>query len=271
MGKIVTVMNFKGGVGKTTVTMNLGCDLAYTKNVLLIDLDPQFNLSQYLLNYNGYSELLKNNVPSIYELFEEGNPNIPRRNIDDYIVHVQRDRGGNLDLIYSQLQLYYTMKLARDTTQTLYNKLAPILDQYDVILLDCPPTMSIISDAAFYLSDYVLIPVMPEFLCTIGLPLLYQSIQEFNNLNNFNKVSILGAVINGIDGYAPESEMAIKDIKNMCNAYGINVFGTEIYYSRSYPKSARYGTTVRNTPYSRWDVIYNFEHFVNEFKNRAGV
>jgi len=269
MTKIVTVMNFKGGVGKTTITMNLGYALKEQKKVLLIDLDPQFNLSQYLLGYQKYMDIMRKKRPTIYELFEEGAPSIPIRKINEYIINL--DKNHNLNLICSRLDLYRTMQTATNACTILKNKLAPILSDYDCILLDCPPTMSIISEAAFYISDYVLIPVMPEYLCTIGLPLLVQSINSFNQKYSNSPVTILGAVINGEDNYSPEGYEAMGDIRKTCKSMKLPLFKTNILYSRSYPKGSRMATSIFETSYARWYTKTNFENFAMEFCQKAGI
>lgn len=269
MVKVVTVMNFKGGVGKTTISMNLGYALKRDKRVLLIDLDPQFNLSQYLLGYKKYYSILAQNTPTVYELFEEGNHGFPIRNTNDYIVKIDVD--SKMHLICSKLELFRTMQTATNACTILKNKIDPIVNNYDVVILDCPPTMSIISEAAFFISDYVLIPIMPEYLCTIGLPLLYQSISMFNQKYSNNQIQILGAVINGEDGYIPEGYDAISDIVNWCNLNQIPLFDSRILYSRSYPKGSRMATPITDTPYARWYTISNFENFVLEFRRKAGI
>ncbi len=262
-------MNFKGGVGKTTISMNLGYALANDKKVLMLDLDPQFNLTQYLLGYSKYQEILSCRNPTICELFEEGNFGVPTRRIQDYIVQVPGYK--NLNLICAKLELYRTMQTATNASNILKNKLSTIEDNYDVIILDCPPTMSVISEAAFFVSDYVLIPVMPEYLCTIGLPLLYQSILDYNIKNPRQQVKILGAVINGEDGYSPEGYDAIHDIIEWCTNQGIPLFQARILYSRSYPKGARMQTPISQTPYARWYTVNNFNAFVREFRQKAGI
>lgn len=270
MAKVVTVMNFKGGVGKTTISMNLGWALAKEKRVLLIDLDPQFNLSQYLLGYNLYDRLIEQEKrPTVYELFEEGYNGVPVKPALEYI---QKIRNNNVvHIIPSKLDLFRTMQTARNANYVLNNKLEEVKDNYDIIILDCPPTMSVLSEASFFMSDFVLIPIMPEYLCTIGLPLLYQSINIFNQQYANNQVGILGAVINGIDGYLPEGYNAIADIQNWCNNQNIPLFDTRIWYSRSYPKGARVASPISGTSYARWDTIVNFNNFVYEFKQKAGI
>lgn len=276
MANIITVMNFKGGVGKTTITMNLGYCLenrGRNRRVLLIDLDPQFNLSQYLLGYTAYANTISSGRPTMFELFEEGRYNIPIRPITDYIVNVDStaDGTGRLDIICSRLELYQTMQTATNACVQLHNKISQIAHLYDVIIIDCPPTISRVSEAAFYISNSVLIPIMPEFLCTIGLPLLYQSIYNFNQQNPNACVGILGAVINGEDGYSPEGYDAISDIINTCAHYTIPLFSNRVLYSRSYPKGARLGEPIKYTPYARCWAVQNFYDFTDEFINATGV
>lgn len=272
--KVITMMNFKGGVGKTTITMNLGHCLEFhqrLRRVLLIDADPQFNLSQYLLGYMKYMHIVNNNTPTLYELLEEGCHNIPIRPINDYIVNVDTYKSGKVDLICSKLELYQSLQASTNSCIQFKNKLLPILEDYDIVLIDCPPTISIISEAAFYLSDYILIPIMPEYLCTIGLPLLYQSVRNFKQKYLNNSLKILGAVINAEDGYSPEGYNAISDIQATCQKYSIPLFQSRILYSRSYPKGARLAEPIFQTPYSRQNTIDNFLNFVSEFIKLAGV
>lgn len=272
--RVITIMNFKGGVGKTTVAMNLGHCLEFRekyRKVLLVDADPQFNLSQYLLGYERYMQIIDNNTPTLYELLEEGSHGVPIRPVTDYIVNVDTYASGKVDLICSKLELYQSLQASTNSCVQFKNKISPLLDDYDVVLIDCPPTISIISEAAFYISDFILIPIMPEYLCTIGLPLLYQSVMSFKKKYLNNNLNILGAVINGEDGYSPEGYNAILDIQTTCKDYGIPLFHSSILYSRSYPKGARMAEPIFQTPYSRSTTIQNFYSFVSEFTKLAGV
>lgn len=87
--------------------------------------------------------------------------------------------GSKLDLIPSRLELSRTLRNPTGKERRLAKALSKVSDDYDLIIIDCAPTDSILTDAAYFASRYVLIPVKPEFLATIGLPLLARSIQEF--------------------------------------------------------------------------------------------
>ena len=127
---------------------------------------------------------------SRYEIFGSiGN------DVNDVIVK-NVGRSPKLDLIVSRLELSHTLKNPTGKERRLAKALAKIADKYELILIDCAPTESILTDAAYHASRYALVPVKPEFLATIGLPLLARSIQEFNFENGDHALDICGIVFN---------------------------------------------------------------------------
>lgn len=282
MAVTVSLINMKGGVGKTTLAGQLA-HAADRRNLrtLAVDLDPQSNLSQTLLTPEKYVKLLKTKKPTVNALFEKylppsdasGSPQPVE--IQDVIIKKAGYWATNstLDLIPSRLELSHTLKNPTGKERRLARALSKVADDYDLILIDCAPTESILTEAAYHASRYALVPVKPEFLATIGLPLLARSIQEFKYENTDHELDICGIVFNHSSSYSegPEGRRSVKEVQAEAAKNKWHVFGTHVRYSASYPKAAREGTPIGSTSYARWEVTTEFSNFVDEFLRSVGL
>jgi chromosome partitioning protein len=282
----VSLINMKGGVGKSTLTVNLAWHFAaylkWSKRVLVVDLDPQFNASQYLLGVSEYEKILKSQKPTTWDIFEQGTKTPGAKSsavkAADVIAelktftHNSSPTGGCIHLIPSRLELAYSLKNpGQNKERRLAKLLAEVEDQYDLILIDCAPTESVLTTAAYLSSDWLLVPVKPEYLSTIGLPLLVNSMQEFKSEYDQSKLDLAGVVFNAASNYLPEESLAKSTVKKIAQQNGWYVFGRGVTYSRSYPKGAREGAPIFRTSYSRGSQVNAFELFAEEFAKRVGL
>ncbi len=276
---VVAVVNMKGGVGKSTVTANLGWHSAYKKNhkVLLVDLDPQFNLSQYTLGRERYQDFLKKKRPSVYDVFEQtsSSPGLRKSQTDlaEAVLPVKSWSDGScLDLVPSRLDLAWTLKSSSySKIEHLSSFLRSLKRKYNLILIDCPPTQSMLTDAAYLASNFVLIPVKPEFLSTIGLPLLIKSLEDFQLEHRNQQIDIAGILFNAVSEAKIEHQKSKHDVITLAKKNQWYVFRNEISYSDSYPKGSREGKPIFLTGYARWNKVNEFETLANEFLKRIGL
>ena len=273
----VSLINMKGGVGKSTLTVNLAWHFAayqnWLKKVLVIDLDPQFNASQYLVGVSRYQKILNSKTPTMWNVFEQGSRTpsgmIPRVSAGEAIVNVRKIRGGGkIDLIPSQLELAISLKNPGQKERHLSKLVNEIDKEYDLILIDCAPTESILTIAAYLCSDYLLVPVKAEYLSSIGLPLLVNSMQDFLSEYENNRLELAGIVFNATTDYYPEERLSKDAIIKIAEKNDWYVFENEIPYSRSFPKGAREGNPIFRTSYSRWSKIDDFNLVACEFAER---
>ena len=278
MATKISLINMKGGVGKSTLAVNLAWHFAaykqWTKRVLLVDLDPQFNASQYLLGVSDYEAILESNKPTIWDVFEQGSrtPSGPATlaNPREAIrKHKRFPGGGTIDLIPSRLDLAFSLKNPGRKDRHLSRLIRDVEDEYDLILIDCAPTESVLTMAAYLSSDWLLVPVKPEYLSTIGLPLLVHSMNDFKMEYENKKLQLAGVVFNAASDYLPEEALAKKTVRRIAKKNKWYVFKREVEYSRSYPKGARQGLPIFRTSYSRWSKVRNFDSFALELAKRV--
>lgn len=277
MAHKVALINMKGGVGKSTLAANLAWEMAtapWYKSVLVVDLDPQFNCSQYLVGAREIGAIMSSGRPTVWDILEQfttvpGRPLAPF-DAPEAVVSVYDSR-GSIDLIPSRLEVSQALRNPAGKEQLLEEAVDELQDGYDLVIVDCPPTESMLTTAAYLVADYLLVPVRPEFLSTIGLPLLEQSLGDFETRHPDRVPEILGLVFNAISGYSPEEVTSRRQVQNLARGRGWPVFDEEVTYSKSFPKSAREGRPIFWTSYARTRTKQSFHAFAREFAQRIGI
>jgi len=226
---VISMCNQKGGVGKTTTTINLGAGLAeYGRRVLLVDFDPQGSLSVGL-GINPHT--LEN---SIYTLLMS-----PRDDVHDVIQPTETEGvdllPANIDLSAAEVQL--VSEVARE--QTLKRVIDRIRGEYDMILIDCAPSLGLLTINALTASDYVIMPLECEFFALRGIALLTDTIEKVQDRLNpdLEVLGILGTM------FDPRTLHAREVMERVVQAFGDVVFHTVIKRTIKFPE-----TTVAGEP-----------------------
>ena len=275
----VSVINMKGGVGKTTIAALLGRYAALTLklNVLAIDLDSQANLSQALMGDRNYKQFLSKKSPSIVEVFKNYQPpsagvtSPGPLDITDVVVGNTRLGGRNLQLIPSRFDFSDNLvDSIKPNSQVLARLIASSFQDKDLIIIDCAPTESIFTQAAYHASRYVLVPVKPEYFATIGFPLLNDSLSAFRSRNRGHQIDVIGSVINNSSYHysgnrgGPERDRALSEIYQEAKQSGWHIFSSQIPFSRGFPKRMR-------GDFRHSGDAYYFDNFASEFFTRLGL
>ncbi len=196
----------KGGVGKTTLAVNISYVLAnhHKKKVLLVDIDPQFNATQYLVAQQTILNHFKTKK-TIYDVLmpkkeDEISLTSARRKVkdkpeklEDFIINISKTSSHTFDLLPSSLKLINFETDKRGVENRLKKFLTSNCSHYDYILIDCPPTLSLLTLSAYLASEYYLIPIKPDYLSSLGLPLLERGLKEYEELHS-HSLKLLGIV-----------------------------------------------------------------------------
>jgi chromosome partitioning protein len=226
--QVVAFMNMKGGVGKTTLAVNVAYGLAYfhKKRVLIVDVDPQFNATQYLMETDEYlAHLNDEKKGTVYDIFVPKRPgplktttgaaksvNKAKMNLAECSCSIFSGGAGRgkLDLIPSTLGLMELETSKRGTESKLKAYISEKAQGYDYVILDCPPTISIFTQAAILASDKYVVPIKPDPLSIIGLPLLERWLEEFTEDHGLDIESV-GLVFTLVRGPVPRTMRAVMD------------------------------------------------------------
>ncbi len=204
MGKVVSVANQKGGVGKTTTSVNLSTILAKKgKKVLLIDADPQGNASSGL----GVDKEAQESVYDILINETDIVDVVKKTNIKNLFICP-----SNINLAGAEVELVSVMS----REYRLKEKLDVVKDKFDYIIIDCPPSLGLITLNAFTASDSVLIPVQCEYYALEGLGQLINTINLVKKHLNRN-IDIEGALLTMYDIRTNLSNQVVKEVKKYFN------------------------------------------------------
>ena len=248
MGKVISVANQKGGVGKTTTTINLSTMLAKKgKKVLLIDADPQGNATSGV----GAEKDVEFSTYDILATDAGMEQALEKTMIKNLLVCP-----SDINLAGAEVELVSMMS----REQRLKEKLEDIKDSFDYILIDCPPSLGLITLNAFTASDSVLIPVQCEYYALEGLGQLINTINLVKKHLNKN-LEVEGALLTMYDARTNLSKQVVKEVKKY---FGEKVYKTVIPRNVRLSEAPSYGMPI--TEYDpRSKGAKSYEKFTKEF------
>jgi chromosome partitioning protein len=253
-GNIVAIANQKGGVGKSTTAINLGAGLALQgESVLIVDLDPQGNTTSGLGIDRGTIEM------SMYDILVDSTP------ISDVLeptsVHDLHVIPATIELAGAEIEL--VPMLSRE--QRLKKSLGEVVHEYNYILIDCPPSLGLLTINGLAAADEVLIPIQCEYYALEGVSQLTRNIELVQNSLN-PQLSIEGVVLTMFDGRTTLSSDVVTQVRDH---FGETAYKTVIPRTVRLSEAPSYGEPIEAyDPMSRGAIAYR--ELAREFRRRHG-
>jgi chromosome partitioning protein len=229
--KVIAVANQKGGVGKTTTAVNLAaCVAAVGRRVLLFDLDPQANATSGL-------GLEKVEGASAYQVL------LGHGTLQDKIQKTSFDR---LELVPSEVDLCgadFELARADNHLQRVRQALQPIIDaqRFDLVLVDCPPSLGVLTLNAFAAADGVLVPLQCEYYALEGISMLQRVMTQLHNNGVNPKLALAGVVMTMFDGRTKLSQQVVGEVREH---FGDLVFETVIPRTTRLAEAPSFGKPI---------------------------
>lgn len=291
MARKICFINYKGGVGKTSLIVNTAAALAKLgKRVLLFDFDTQSNASIWLLKLDRWNKINANGDGSIYSIFDPGKAQVKDLIIKDVVEGKSGEKLlPGLDLVPTTFNLVdleneYNGDPKRPPYLVFYEQLAVIEPNYDFILFDCPPNILRASQCGVFSSSEIYVPSNPDALSLIGFTLLVEKLQKFHQLSaSFRKsgmsppAQVHGIVFNsikaGVDIEVPKMRMQLRlnQFKTAKRAAPIaKIFDTQIRDAMVVRRAVALGLPVALVGADATEGGSTGDNVINDYRKLAG-
>ncbi|WP_018996240.1 ParA family protein [Hirschia maritima] len=281
--RIVSVMNMKGGVGKSTSVCMLAEALASqaSMRVLVVDLDPQSNASMILCGLDKWSELRESErtLDSYFAQFVHGSE--PRR-FHEFIAPRVSDIQGEpvVDLVVATPEFRYVERDALDKfirqgftiaavqerlTRLMASAVESVASNYDVVLFDCPPGISLFAEAAITMSEYVVIPTIPDYVSRLGIFAFRRRAVRSMEKRRFTEDNILTLITK----YDPNIVLHESEVQSLRSDF--KTFDVVIPQNENIARAGEWAETPRSFDQKYGDAAGIVRQFAAEFQEKVGL